>query len=156
MHGTLLFLGWCSQLLPGFQISYKQQIWGTVGPLLAGCLEPLAHCRNVASTSLFYRYYFGRYSSELAQMVPLSYSCSDKLHNFSVTIPRCYKDVYINSFFPRAAILWNSHPIECFPLTFDLKDFKSFTCRLFLNRFRACFNLFVLLFFCNSMPRSGC
>ena len=48
---------------------------------------------------------------------------SDKLHDFSVTIPRCYKDV--NSFFPRTARLWNSLPIECFPLTYDLSGFKS-------------------------------
>ena len=38
---------------------------------LAASLEPLAHCRNVASPSLFYRYYFGRCSSELAELVPL-------------------------------------------------------------------------------------
>ena len=43
----------------------------TVGPSLAASLEPLAHCRNVASLSLFYMYYFGRCSSELAQLVPL-------------------------------------------------------------------------------------
>ena len=29
----------------------------TVGPSLAACLEPLAHLRNVATLSLFYRYY---------------------------------------------------------------------------------------------------
>ena len=75
-----------------------------VGPSLAVCLEPLAHCQNVASLSLFYRYYFGRCSSELAQLVSLPYSCgrstcySDRLHDFSVTIPRCYKDVLVNSF----------------------------------------------------------
>ena len=34
----------------------------------------LAHRRNIASFSLFYRYYFGRCSSELAQLVPLHYS----------------------------------------------------------------------------------
>ena len=83
--------------------------------------DPLAHCRNVASLRLFYRYYFGRYSSELAQLVPHTYSrgrsthYSDKLHDFSVTIPRCYKNVYVNSFFPCTATLWNSLPIECFP-----------------------------------------
>ena len=98
---------------------------------LAASLEPLAHRRNVASLSLFYRYYFGRCSSELAQLVPLPYSrgrstrYSDRLHDFSVTIPRCYKDVYVNSFFPRTARLWNSLPIECFPLTYDLSGFKS-------------------------------
>ena len=45
----------------------------TVGPSLATSVEPLAHRRNVASLSLFYRYYFGRCSSELAQLVPLPF-----------------------------------------------------------------------------------
>ena len=46
------------------------------GPSLGASLElePLAHRRNVASLSLFYRYYFGRCSSELAQLVPLPFS----------------------------------------------------------------------------------
>ena len=67
----------------------------------------------------------------LAQLVPRPYSrrrstsYSDRLHDFSVTIRRCYKDVYVNSFFPRTARPWNSLPIECFPLTYDLSDFKS-------------------------------
>ena len=46
----------------------------TVGPSLAASLELLAHRRNVASLSLFYRYYFGRCSSELARLVPLLFS----------------------------------------------------------------------------------
>ena len=67
--------------------------------IFAASLEPLAHRRNVASLSLFYRYYFGRCSSELAQLVPLPFSRGrstryfDRLHDFSVTIPRFYKDV---------------------------------------------------------------
>ena len=109
----------------------QKRICRTVGPSLAVSLEPLTHRGNVASLSLFYRYYCGRCSSEVAQLVPLPYSrgrstCySDRLHNFSVTIPRCYKDVYVNSFFPRTARLWNSLPIECFPLTCDLSGCKS-------------------------------
>ena len=77
----------------------QKRICRTVGPSLATFLEPLAHRRNVASLSLLYRYYFGRCSSELAQLVPLPYSrgrstlYSDRLHDFSVTIPRCHKDV---------------------------------------------------------------
>ena len=43
------------------------RICRTVGPSLAASLEPLAHHWNAASLSLFYRYYFGRCSSELAQ-----------------------------------------------------------------------------------------
>ena len=109
----------------------QKRICRTIGLSLAASLEPLAHRGNVASLRLFYSYYYGKCSSELAQLVPLPYSqgrstCySDRLHDFSVTIPRCYKDVYVNSFFPRTARLWNSLPIECFPLTNDLSGFKS-------------------------------
>ena len=108
----------------------QQRICRTVGPSLAASLEPLSHRRNVDSLSLFYRYYFSRCSSELAHLVPLPFSrgrstrYSDRLHD-SVTIPRRYKDVYVNSFFPCTARLWNSLPIECFPLTYDLSRFKS-------------------------------
>ena len=96
-----------------------KQIGRTAGPLLPASLEPMAYRQNVASLSLFYRYYFVRCSSELAQQVPLPYSSRrsnrypDKLHYFSVFIPRCYKDVYVNSFFPRTARLWNSLYIGC-------------------------------------------
>ena len=103
----------------------QKRIYRTAGPSLA-----TSHRRNVATVSLFYRYYFGRYSSELTQLVPLPFSrgrstqYSDRLHDFSVTILRCYKDVYVKSLF-RTARLWNSLPIECFPLTYDLSGFKS-------------------------------
>ena len=105
----------------------QKRICRTVGPSLAVSLEPLAQRRNVASLSLFYRYYFGRYFSELAQVVPLRFSwCrstrySDRLHDFSVTIPRCYKDVYVNSFFPPTARLWNTLEFSAYRmLSFDL------------------------------------
>ena len=71
----------------------QKQICRTFGPSLATSLETLAHRQNVASLSLFYRYYFGRCSSELAQPVPILYSrgrsirYSDRLHDFYVTIP---------------------------------------------------------------------
>ena len=104
----------------------QKRICRTVGPSLSVSLELPAQCPNAASLSLFYRYYFGC-SSELAQLVPLPYSqgrstCySDRLHDLSITIPRCYKDVYVNSFFSPTARLWNSLPVECIPLTpFDL------------------------------------
>ena len=73
----------------------QKRICRTIGPSLAASLEPLALRQNVASSSFFYRYYFGRCSSELAQLVPLPYSRGrstryfDRLHDFSVTIPRC-------------------------------------------------------------------
>ena len=68
----------------------KLQKWicRTVGPSLAASLEPLVHRGNVASLSVVYRYCFGRCSSELAELVPLTFShgrstrYSDRLHGF--------------------------------------------------------------------------
>ena len=34
-------------------------------------------------------------------------------------------DVYVNSFFPQTARLWNYLPIKCFPLTYNLNGLKS-------------------------------
>ena len=73
----------------------QKRICRTIGPSLSTSHEPLAHHRNVTSLSLFYRYYFGRRSSELAELVPLPFSQGkstrycDSFHDFSVTIPRC-------------------------------------------------------------------
>ena len=109
----------------------QKRIYRTAGPSLAASLESLAHRQNTTSLSLFYRYYFGRCSSELAQLVPVPFSrgrythYSDRLHDFSVTILRCCKEFYVNSFFPRTARLWNSLPIECFSLIYDLSRLKS-------------------------------
>ena len=87
----------------------------TVGPLLAVSLEHFAYRQNVARLSLFYRYYLGRCSSEclseLVQLVPLTYSrgsstrYSDRLRDFSLTIPICLQGFYFNSLFPRTATI---------------------------------------------------
>ena len=58
---------------------------------------------------------------------------SDLLHDFSVTILRCYKYVYANSSFPCTARLWNYLPIESFLLTYPLNGFKSQINRLLLT-----------------------
>ena len=79
--------------------------------------EHLTYCRNVASLSLLYRYCFGRCSCELAELVPFPFfsgqvrSFSNRLHDFSVTIARCYKGVYINNSFLLAARFWNPLPV---------------------------------------------
>ena len=60
--------------------------------------------------------------------------------------------VYVNSFFPGTARLWNYLPTECFPLTYNLNDLKSridrhlLAARSFLIRFPVCLNLFSFLF----------
>ena len=117
----------------------QKRICRTVGSWPAGFLEPLPHSQTgaIGSTS-FSRGRSTRYS--------------DRLHDFSVTIPRCYKNVYVNSFFPCTARLWKSLPTECFPLTYDLNDFLSLqltdTCSLkVLSEEISCMlDPFVLLF----------
>ena len=82
----------------------QKRMCRNVSPSLAGSLEPLAHCHNEVNLCLFYRYYFVRCSTRLAQVVPFPYSWgkyilySDRLHDFFGTIPGCYKDVYVNIF----------------------------------------------------------
>ena len=62
------------------------------GHSLTASLGPIAHRWNVASLSVFYRYYFRRCSIKLVQLVPLPFCrgrsahYSDRLHGFSVTI----------------------------------------------------------------------
>ena len=82
----------------------QKRICRTVGPSLAASLEPLVHGQNVASLSIFYRYYFGICSSELTQLVPLLFSGGRSTHTTR---------------------LWNSLPVECLPLTYDLSRLKS-------------------------------
>ena len=116
-HG--LAWNYCSFYLRMFD-KLQKPIYMTVGPSLTAFLEPWAHRRNKASLRLFYRYYFGRFSFELAGLVPLPRSrgrstrYSKKLHDFSDTIPKCYKDMYVKSFFSCALILWNCLPAKCF------------------------------------------
>ena len=78
---------------------------------------------------------------------------SNRLHDFSITIPRCYKDVSVNCSFPRTTRLYNSLPAEYFPLSYDLNDFKSRVNRhlllagYFYNVFLIDSHLYLLLFF---------
>ena len=51
----------------------QKQIYKTVGPSLAACLESLDHHQDVASSSLFYSCYFSKSSFEQAELVPLPY-----------------------------------------------------------------------------------
>ena len=133
----------------------QKLICRTAFPSLASSLEPFTHRQNVVSLSLFYKYYFGRRSSELTHLVPLLYShgmftrYSDRLHDFSVTILRCCKAVYINSFFHCTSRIWNSLPIERFPLTCGLNGIKSRINRhiLTVGSFQANV-MYALIFFC--------
>ena len=119
----------------------QKRICRTLGPSLTATVEPLTHRRNVACLTLLYSHNFHRPSSELAQLVLLPYfrgtrtRYSDIFYYFSVTSPRCHKNVYVNSLFPRTARSWNSLPTG-----------TLFNYSFFQNRFPLCFNIFELFF----------
>ena len=82
----------------------------TVGPSLAASLEPLAHRRNVASLSLFHRFYFG--DTHLNWLNWFHFLILEGgllvilIHCMIFdNIPGCSKNVYVNSFFLRTARL---------------------------------------------------
>ena len=64
----------------------KERVYRTIGPSLPTSIEPLVHRRNMASLSLLYWYYFGRCSSELAELGTLPYSRGKST---------CYSDMYV-------------------------------------------------------------
>ena len=130
----------------------QKRIWRAVGPSLAPSLEQLAHRRNVTSLSLFCRYYFVRWSSELAQRVPFPYyrgrstRYSDQLHP---PLDATRMSMSTVSFLAQL----DSGIRSLRMLTFDLEDLslelidvfsKQISC---ISQQQICFKVFVLLFF---------
>lgn len=73
-------------------------------PIFGAFLEPMAYCGNVTEPSFFCRNCSGRCSSELAEFGLISYfhrdfTHSNRLHDFPVIIPRCYKHIYLRKFY---------------------------------------------------------
>ena len=116
---------YCCQVWPlvatwNSQISYKmnmQDYWSFTC-CLCWTLGSLSKCSQLKS---------------FLQVLLRSPRYSDRLHGFSVTISRFYKNVNVNSFFSPTARLWNFLPVEFFPLTYDLNGFKSRTNRHLLT-----------------------
>ena len=100
-------------------------------PLLTSQLPSLKLRRDVASLSLFYRYYFGRCSDELYYCVPgpKNWGRNTRLasasHEFCVEVGNPRIDRYGACFFPYTANLWNSLPPSVFPSSYNLSSFKS-------------------------------
>ena len=100
-------------------------------PLLTSQLPSLKLRRDVASLSLFYRYYFGRCSDELYYCIPgpKNWGRNTRLatasHEFCVEVGNPRIDRYGACFFPYTANLWNSLPPSVFPSSYNLSSFKS-------------------------------
>ena len=109
----------------------QKRIVNLVGEELGSSLQPLSHRRSVASLYVFYRYFHGKCATSVSYLAPpgrvfkretrLS-ACS---HPYTQALPRCRTKSYSNSFFPRAASLWNSLPGACFPPSYNLDCFKK-------------------------------
>ena len=123
LYGILLScLGGCSLLMLDKNRSVGLSIRNLL-PVLN--LSSSSKCSQLKSFLL--TYYFGRCTSELDEQFLLSPSHnrstphSNRLHDFSVTILRCYKNDFDNNFSTRKARFWNFLFAESFSLYYDLK-----------------------------------
>ena len=99
-------------------------------PSLTDSLQPLSVRRNVASLSLFYRYFHGHCSSELSASIPpplrraRNTRQASNSHPFSVQLPYARVNRYSQSFMYKTGQLWNCLPLSVFPSVYDLQSFK--------------------------------
>ncbi|XP_065678169.1 uncharacterized protein LOC136093156 [Hydra vulgaris] len=111
-------------------------VYSIVGPALAANLQTLSHCCNVASLSLFYKYYNGCCSIELASHVPSNEvhsfvtRHSIKSHSFTATVQHQFFGTFTAS---QTSVFWNSLPSSCFPDSYNFQFFQlSVICYLAL------------------------
>ena len=97
---------------------------------LTDCLQPLSHCRNIASLALFYRYFHANCSSDLANCIPSLLQrprctrLASSSHPYSVHLCNARVTQSSQSFIPFSGKLWNSLPASVFPPAYDLNCFK--------------------------------
>ena len=132
------FMEYCSHIWGGAPRSYgldlldrvQKLVVSLVGSGISSDLQALSHRMDVASLSLFYKYYYGKCSSELADLVPPKHVTvrgthfSEQMHRHAVNSPMCRTKFYQSSFFPCIAALWNTLSTECFPSDYDCTAFK--------------------------------
>jgi hypothetical protein len=100
-------------------------------PALTCSLQSLDHRRTVADLSLFYRYYHGRCSAQLAAVIPpraifgRHTRQANKAHPYMVKLDTPRTSLHQSSFFYRTAVRWNSLPASIFPSGYDLQAFKG-------------------------------
>ena len=97
---------------------------------LTDCLDSLSHRRNVASLSIFYRYFHADCSSELANCMPpalpqLRCTRLSTSHPYSVHLSNASVSQYLHSFIPYTGKLRNNLPLSVFPSAYNLNSFKN-------------------------------
>lgn len=100
-------------------------------PELTKNLHSLDHRRKVADLSLFYRYYYGRCSNELALLIPprvvpnRNTRQAQAAHQHTIQLQTPRTSLFRDSFFWRTASLWNELPRHTFPENYNLQRFKT-------------------------------
>ena len=100
-------------------------------PNLTKSLQPLSHRRLVGDLSIFYRYFNGRCSQKIRDIIAIplrrvrTTRSSTHLHPFQVSLPNSRTLSHKSSFIPRTCNLWNVLPSCCFPESYNLPSFKS-------------------------------
>ena len=99
---------------------------------VANTLDSLEHRRNVACITLFYRYFHGRCSLEVSELLPKiktfgrNSRASNRAHAFHVCeIYERTTQYRANSFFARTLRMWNALPANTFPEIYDIQRFKT-------------------------------
>nr|CAI5828957.1 unnamed protein product [Callosobruchus analis] len=96
-------------------------------------LHSLEHRRRVAGLSLFYRFYHGRCSSELSQIItPKAVRTRNTrevlhAHPYQVEVPTPRTSLLQHSFFWKTLTLWNELPGSLFPDGYNLQRLKRTT-----------------------------
>ena len=106
----------------------QKRICRTVGPSLAASLEPLAHIRNVASLSRFYMYHLNwlnwfHFPILKGGLLVILIDCMIFLSLFQDVTRMSMSTVFFLTQLDSGILCLQ----ECFPLTYDLNDFKGLT-----------------------------
>ena len=131
MAGTRQILLDTSQWQP--LTNYSTKLFRLINsPALTNTLQSLSTRRDVASLSLFYRYYHGHCSSEIFQCTPnplrRAHSTCHATHSHPKYVQLCSQpriEKYEQSFFYSIGKLWNSLPRSVFPSSYNLNLFKT-------------------------------
>lgn len=146
-----------AQIRPGLE--YCSHVWGAASPTTLALLDsvqnrairlvddpnitnnwaPLSHRRAVADLSLFYRYFHGFCSLELASIMPQLYRPVRETrqtvasHRYTVELRTSRTSRFDRSFVSRTSKLWNALPPDVFPEYPNLQLFKSRVNKLSLS-----------------------
>ena len=100
-------------------------------PELTKNLESLDHRRKVGDLALFYRYFHGRCSADLARSIPpravhsRSTRRATAAHQYQVQLTTPRTSLFKDSYMWRTSSLWNGLPEAVFPREYNLQRFKT-------------------------------